>query len=276
MQTDKERLDVLVVERGLVESRNKAKELILSGKILVDGIPVRKPGSIVSKGSNVVLTSEEKSWVSRGAYKLIKALDVFGIDPTGCCCVDIGASTGGFTEVLLERGARMVYAVDVGYGQLAWKLRQDPRVKVMERTNARYLTPEMFEETIDLISIDVSFISLKLILPVAEKLLRSNGYCICLVKPQFEAGREKVGKNGVIKDPNVHLMVLSQLFDFIDKETNFKLCNADFSPILGPKGNREFLFLLKKNGETDQENIKITKEKLEEVVKSSHEKESLM
>jgi len=267
---------VLVTERGLAESRNKAKELILSGKILVDGIPVKKPGSIVSKDSNVVLTSEEKSWVSRGAYKLIKALDVFSVDPTGYCCVDIGASTGGFTEVLLERGARMVYAVDVGYGQLAWKLRQDPRVKVMERTNARHLTPEMFEETIDLISIDVSFISLKLILPVAEKLLKNDGYCICLVKPQFEAGREKVGKNGVIKDPNVHLMVLSQLFDFINKETNFKLCDADFSPIQGPKGNREYLFLLKKNEETDPENLKVTKEKLEEVVKASHEKESFM
>jgi len=265
---------MLVVEKGLAESRSKAKELIVAGKIIIDGMPVKKPGSLVARGCNIVLASDEKIWVSRGAFKLLKALDVFGIDPRGYSCVDIGASTGGFTEVLLERGARLVYAVDVGYGQLAWKLRKDSRVKVMERTNARYLTTEMFEDKIDLISIDVSFISLKLILPVAEKLLQDGGCCICLVKPQFEAGKEHVGKNGVIKDPSIHLTVLVELAEFIEQKTNFKLCDADYSPILGPKGNREYLFLLKKRREDTDECAKVTTEGLKEIVAASHDKGS--
>ena len=271
MQTEKERLDVLIVEKNLAESRNKAKELITSGKVRVDGIPVKKPGSLVSKNSNITLVSNEKNWVSRGAYKLLKALDVFEVNPKGYYCIDIGASTGGFAEVLLERGAALVYAVDVGYGQLAWRLRQDARVKVMERTNARYLTSEMFEHAIDLISIDVSFISLKLILPVAAKLLKDGGCCICLVKPQFEAGREYVGKNGVIKDPNIHLMVLSELSDFINEKTDFELCNVNFSPILGPKGNREYLFLLRKKEACTPKSINVTIEQLEKIVRDSHE-----
>ena len=232
----------MLVSRGLAASRTQAQAFLLEGRVLVNGEVVTKAGESVNPESSISVSLPEKQWVSRGAHKLIRALDVFSVDPAGFLCADVGASTGGFTEVLLSRGARKVYAIDVGYGQLAWSLRTNPNVVVMERTNARTLTPDAFESPLDLVTVDVSFISLRIILPVVEKLLSVDGRVIALVKPQFEAGREAIGKGGVVRDPSVHLSVLEQTADFLSTNTSLTLNGCTFSPLRGPSGNIEFLF----------------------------------
>lgn len=238
------RLDKLLVDRKLVESRTLAQEYITGGRVTVEGNLVQKPASQVSPDVSVKIDVPEKLWVSRGAHKLIKAISFFGLEISGKTCVDIGASTGGFTDVLLHNGAKIVYAVDVGYGQLAWKLRNDNRVVVMERTNARFLTADMLnDKKADIIVSDASFISLKLLLPALQALLAERGLMAVLVKPQFEVGRERVG-NGVVTNPNLHLDVLNDLAEFIKRETTLALIDVTFSPIRGPEGNIEFLFLL--------------------------------
>lgn len=244
MKTKLVRLDKLLVDRRLVESRTLAQAYIEEGRVSVEGIITTKTASQVPQEASVKLDAPEKQWVSRGAHKLLKALDYFGIDPAGKSCIDIGASTGGFTDVLLSRGAAVVYAVDVGYGQLAWKLRNDARVVVLERTNARYLTGDMVGgQKADIIVSDASFISLKLLLKPLDRLLKPDGVMAVLVKPQFEVGKERVGK-GVVSDPRLHIEVINELAAFIEHETRLELLDATFSPIKGPEGNIEFLFLL--------------------------------
>ena len=239
------RLDKLLADRKLAPSRTAAQHLIEEGRVKVDGAVACKAATMVSAGASIVVDAREKEWASRGAYKLLRAIESFHIDARGKRCVDIGASTGGFTDVLLSEGAACVCAVDVGYGQLAWKLRVDPRVKVLERTNARGLTLDMIGgEKADIIVSDASFISLRRLLGVMEDLLKDDGVIAALVKPQFEAGRERVGK-GVITDPKLHEDILNEVADFIDKETGLVLEKADYSPIRGPEGNIEFLFFLK-------------------------------
>ncbi len=239
----KTRLDQLLVDRGLYESGERAKAAIMSGIIFSEEIRYDKPGAQVS--DDIVLDIREKNlpYVSRGGLKLEKAMERFGISLDGKACADIGASTGGFTDCMLQNGATKVWAIDVGYGQLAWKLRTDERVVVMERTNVRYVTPEQIGLPLDFASIDVSFISLKLVLPVVKKLLNPDGKVVALVKPQFEAGREKVGKKGVVRDPAVHLEVLNKFTEF-SKKHKFSIIDMTFSPIKGPEGNIEYLAFL--------------------------------
>ena len=237
----KERLDKLLVARGLAESREQAQRMIMAGWVLVDDRPATKPGHKVSPQA-AIRVKEQLPFVSRGGHKLTAALDAFGISPEGWVCADIGASTGGFTDVLLQRGAAKVYAIDVGYGQLHWRLRNDPRVVVMERTNARYL--DRLPEPVQLVTIDASFISLRLLLPAAKRLLAPGGHIIALVKPQFEAGRDRVGKGGVVRDPAVHRQVLTEIVAWA-ADHDFGPQGLIPSPILGPKGNREFLLWLK-------------------------------
>lgn len=239
------RLDKLITDRKLAPSRTAAQLLIEEGRVKVDGAAAKKPASMVSAAAAIIVDAPEKEWVSRGAYKLLRAFERFLIDARGKRCVDVGASTGGFTDVLLANGAALVYAVDVGYGQLAWKLRSDPRVRVMERTNARNLTLDMIDgEKADVIVSDASFISLTLLFGAMENLLADDGVMAVLVKPQFEAGRERVGK-GVITDPKLHEDILGEVADFIDEHTELALEAADYSPIRGPEGNIEFLFFLR-------------------------------
>lgn len=242
------RLDKFMTDRKLAASRALAQSYIEEGRVKVNGVVATKAASMISPEARVQIDAPEREWVSRGAYKLLRAIESFQIDAEGKRCIDIGASTGGFTEVLLSNGAAIVYAVDVGYGQLAWKLRGDPRVRVMERTNARTLTLAMTDgEKADLIVSDASFISITLLLPALEALLKDDGQMILLIKPQFEAGRERVGK-GVISDPRIHLEILGEVADFIEKNTGLLLKGADYSPIRGPEGNIEFLFLLGHRG----------------------------
>ena len=241
----KVRLDQLVFERGLAPSRERAKTSIMAGLVFVDGQRADKPGAAYDPESKIELRGETLRWVSRGGLKLEKALKVFSYDPAGKVCIDCGASTGGFTDVLLQSGARKVYAVDVGYGQLAWSLRQDERVVSMERTNIRYVTPEQIPEPMDLAVMDLSFISLRLVLPAVRELLREDGDVICLIKPQFEAGKEKVGKKGVVRDAKVHEEVLRAFLDFAP-ECGFSVLDLSFSPIRGPEGNIEYLGRLQK------------------------------
>ena len=236
----KERLDVLLVSLGLAESRAKAQATIMAGEVYVNGQKADKSGIEVDITSNIEVRGSACPYVSRGGLKLEKALKNFGVDPTGYVCSDSGASTGGFTDCLLQQGASKVFAIDVGYGQLAWKIRNDPRVVVMERTNIRYVTPEDLGEPLDLSVIDVSFISLGLVLPVVKSLLKPTGQVLCLIKPQFEAGKDKVGKKGVVRDPAVHEEVL-QNFISLAKSLDFTIRNLTFSPVKGPEGNIEFL-----------------------------------
>lgn len=248
MKSKLTRLDKYLVDKKLAESRTQAQAFIEEGRVTVNGQKALKPASLVGEGASIRVDAPERQWVSRGAYKLIKALDYFQISPAGKVCVDIGASTGGFTDVLLSRGAAKVYAVDVGYGQLAWKLREDPRVVVMERTNARYLTVEMLNgEKADIIVSDASFISLKLLLGAMAPLLKSDGVMLVLVKPQFEVGKERAGK-GVVSDPALHLEVLDGVAAYAEENAGLTLINATFSPIRGPEGNIEFLFEFAPNG----------------------------
>ena len=240
----KERLDVVLVERGLCDSRSKAQALIMSGLVFMGDQRMDKAGMAVDESAELRIRGQELTYVSRGGLKLEKAMKTFPIRLQGAVCGDIGASTGGFTDCMLQNGAEKVYAVDVGYGQLAWKLRSDPRVVCLERTNARYLTHEQVPEELDFASIDVSFISLKLILPPLNGLLKDGGHAACLVKPQFEAGREKVGKKGVVRDPAVHLEVLEAFLRHA-KENHFTVLGITYSPIRGPEGNIEYLGYLR-------------------------------
>lgn len=237
---NKKRLDVLLVEQGYADSRTKAQAIIMSGQVYVAGQKADKPGISYDGSVELEVRGASCPYVSRGGLKLEKALRDFGVDPTGFVCSDSGASTGGFTDCLLQQGASKVFAIDVGYGQLDWKIRSDPRVVVMERTNVRYVTPEQLGEPLDLSVVDVSFISLKIVLPVIKTFLKSDGQVLCLIKPQFEAGRDKVGKKGVVRDPETHKEVLD---DFIDlaNQLNFKILGLTFSPVKGPEGNIEFL-----------------------------------
>ena len=248
--SNKTRLDVLLTERGLLDSRQKAQATIMSGIVFVNGQRVDKVGTAVSNDALIEIRGTTLPYVSRGGLKLEKAMQTFPLTLTGKICADIGASTGGFTDCMLQNGAKKVYAVDVGYGQLDWKLRNDARVVCMERTNARYLTHEEIPEELDFASIDVSFISLKLIFPALYGLLREGGEIACLIKPQFEAGREKVGKKGVVRDPAVHLEVLEH-FLIHAKENHFTVLGITYSPIRGPEGNIEYLGFLRKSEEPD-------------------------
>ena len=236
----KERLDVILVQRGLAETRSKAQAIIMSGEVFVANQRQDKAGAMVDPESPIEVRGQTCPYVSRGGLKLEKALAAFGVDPTGCVCTDSGASTGGFTDCLLQKGAKKVFAIDVGYGQLAWKLREDPRVVCMERTNIRYVRPEDIGEPIDLSVVDVSFISLRIVLPAIRALLAPAGQVLCLIKPQFEAGREKVGKKGVVRDPAVHLEVLEQ-FTELAGSLGFTIRGMTYSPVKGPEGNIEFL-----------------------------------
>lgn len=248
--SNKTRLDVLLTERGLLDSRQKAQATIMSGIVFVNGQRVDKVGTAVSNDALIEIRGTTLPYVSRGGLKLEKAMQTFPLTLTGKICADIGASTGGFTDCMLQNGAKKVYAVDVGYGQLDWKLRNDARVVCMERTNARYLTHEEIPEELDFASVDVSFISLKLIFPALYGLLREGGEIACLIKPQFEAGREKVGKKGVVRDPAVHLEVLEH-FLIHAKENHFTVLGITYSPIRGPEGNIEYLGFLRKSEELD-------------------------
>ena len=241
------RLDQRLFELGLAESREKAKATIMSGIVYVNGQKSDKPGTQVSDDAEIVVRGNACPYVSRGGFKLAKALEVFPVEPAGKVCIDCGASTGGFTDVLLKNGAAKVYAVDVGYGQLAWQLRQDSRVVVMERTNARALTPDMFPESMDLGVMDVSFISIRLILPALHGLLKPGGEVVCLIKPQFEAGKADVGKKGVVRDKAVHERVLREMCEFFPT-AGYTLIGLDYSPIRGPEGNIEYLAYLKADG----------------------------
>ena len=239
----KKRLDILLCEQGFFESRQRAQAVIMAGQVYVGGQKVDKAGTAIEETAELEVRGKTLAYVSRGGLKLEKAMQSFPINLKGTICADIGASTGGFTDCMLQNGASKVYAVDVGYGQLAWSLRSDERVVCMERTNARYLTYEQIPDELDFASIDVSFISLKLILPAVRGLLKENGTVACLVKPQFEAGKEKVGKKGVVRDPAVHLEVLEQ-FLINAQESSFTVKGLTFSPIRGPEGNIEYLGFL--------------------------------
>ena len=236
----KTRLDQLVFERGLAESRERAKTTIMSGLVFVNGQRADKPGMPVSPDAQIEVRGEALPFVSRGGFKLDKALKVFPVDPEGKICIDCGASTGGFTDVLLQHGAAKVYAVDVGYGQLSWKLRVDERVVNLERTNLRYVTREQIPELLDLAVMDVSFISIRLVLPAVKELLKNGADLICLIKPQFEAGREEVGKKGVVRDEAVHRSVVQGVLDFAPT-IGLSVLGVDYSPIKGPEGNIEYI-----------------------------------
>ncbi len=247
----KERLDILLVKRNLAPSREKAKAMIMAGNVFVDNQREDKAGASFDESVSIEIHGSTLRYVSRGGLKLEKAMERFGLDLTGMVCMDIGASTGGFTDCMLQNGASKVYAVDVGYGQFAWKLRQDDRVVCMEKTNIRYVKPEDIGEPLDFASVDVSFISLTKVLGPAGELLKDGAQMVCLIKPQFEAGREKVGKKGVVRDPKVHLEVVERIISFV-RETGFSVLHLDYSPVKGPEGNIEYLIhiMKKSSGQT--------------------------
>ena len=236
----KKRLDVLLTEQGYAENRTKAQAIIMSGIVYADGQKADKPGTAYEETVSIEVRGGACPYVSRGGLKLEKALRDFGVKPEGFVCSDSGASTGGFTDCLLQQGARKVFAIDVGYGQLDWKIRSDPRVVVMEKTNIRYVTPEQLGEPLDLSVVDVSFISLKIVLPAIRALLRPTGQVLCLIKPQFEAGREKVGKKGVVREKSTHVEVLQGFVELADS-LGFHILGLTYSPVKGPEGNIEFL-----------------------------------
>ena len=236
----KKRLDVLLVERLYADSRTKAQAIIMSGNVYVNGQKADKPGTSFEETVEIEVRGAVCPYVSRGGLKLEKALRDFGVNPEGYVCSDSGASTGGFTDCLLQQGAKKVFAIDVGYGQLDWKIRSDERVVVMERTNIRYVTPEDLGEPLDLSVIDVSFIGLEIVLPTIKTLLKPTGQVLCLIKPQFEAGKENVGKKGVVRDPKIHKMVLDNYVSLVDS-LGFRILGLTFSPVKGPEGNIEFL-----------------------------------
>lgn len=260
MSQNKERLDILLVQRGMFESREKARASIMAGEIYIDNVRVDKCGEKIKDDAAIEFKGKKMPYVSRGGYKLERAIKSFDIELENKVCFDIGASTGGFTDCMLQNGAAKVFAIDVGYGQFAWKLRTDSRVVCMERTNVRYVTNEQIGEYGSFASIDVSFISLKKVIPAVVNLLCDDGEIVALIKPQFEAGREKVGKKGVVKDPNTHIEVISKVVKFI-KENNFIILGLDHSPIKGPEGNIEYLIYFSKANninahELDDDDIK--------------------
>lgn len=262
----KVRLDVLLTETGLCESRERAKALIMAGQVYIDNVKFDKAGEQVSRDCKPEIRGETLKYVSRGGLKLEKAMKEFPIKLDGCVCMDIGASTGGFTDCMLQNGAAKVFAVDVGYGQFAWKLRSDSRVVSMERTNIRYVTPEDIGEKLDFASIDVSFISLSLVLPVTFSLLGENGRAVALIKPQFEAGRGQVGKKGVVRDEKVHFEVIEKVVNTA-RTLGFSVLGLSFSPVKGPEGNIEYLIFLGKN----EPDCELGAEEIGAVVKASHE-----
>lgn len=262
----KKRLDILVVEKGLITGRDRAKSIIMAGQVYVNNQKADKPGQPVDEADSIEVRGDTLPYVSRGGLKLEKSMQEFGLSLDGLVCADIGASTGGFTDCMLQNGAVRVYAVDVGYGQLAWKLRTDPRVINLERTNIRYVTPEQIPEPLDFISIDVSFISLGLVLPIAYNLLKSDCKVVCLVKPQFEAGRELVGKKGVVRELSTHVIVLEKALKTAES-LGLRALGLTFSPVTGPEGNIEYLlYLQKQEGEA-----LVTPEDARQVAESSHQ-----
>ncbi len=264
----KKRLDVLLVEKGLASSREKAKAIIMSGIVFVDGQREDKAGSTFDETKEIVLKGKTLKYVSRGGLKLEKAMKNFDISLDGKICMDVGASTGGFTDCMLQNGAVKVYSVDVGHGQLDWKLRNDDRVVCMERTNMRYVTEEDIDEPAQFVSIDVSFISLTKILPAVYRVLEDGGQVVALIKPQFEAGREKVGKKGVVRDKKVHEEVIEKICSFA-ASNGFQLLHLDYSPIKGPEGNIEYLLHMKKT--QTMENAHDLEKEIPKVVQDSHE-----
>ena len=261
----KERLDILLVNRGLAPSREKAKTMIMEGNVFVNNNREDKAGSMFPDDCAIEIKGNTLKYVSRGGLKLEKAMSHFGITLDGKVCMDIGASTGGFTDCMLQNGASKVYAVDVGYGQFAWKLRQDPRVVCMEKTNIRYVTPEHIGDALDFASVDVSFISLTKVLPPARELLKDHGQMVCLIKPQFEAGREKVGKKGVVREKAVHEEVVDKIITFA-LDNGFSVQNLEYSPITGPEGNIEYLVYIEK----DENPKKEESVDIHEVVEAAH------
>lgn len=260
----KERLDTLLVERGFFETRSRAQAAIMAGQVLVNEQKIDKTGTQVAPDASIRILGGDLKYVSRGGLKLEKAVACFGLDLTGKVVADIGASTGGFTDCALQNGAARVYAIDVGYGQLAWKLRSDERVVNMERTNVRYLEADSLPERVDVATIDVAFISLDKVLPAVKKILAADGIVIALIKPQFEAGKENVGKKGVVRDPAVHLAVINNVIA-VARALDLKIAGLDYSPVKGPEGNIEYLLYLK--NAADEEDVAVSPE---EIVKNSH------
>jgi len=261
-----ERLDQAVFNRGFAESREKAKAYIMAGVVFVNNQKADKPGMTIKPDDELEVRANPLKYVSRGGLKLEKAMQVFGISLNDMICADIGASTGGFTDCMLQNGAQKVYAIDVGYGQLAWKLRTDDRVINLERTNFRYVTQKEIPDVLDFASVDVSFISLSIIIPALVPLLRENGTAVCLIKPQFEAGKDKVGKKGVVRDPAVHKEVIEKIVDVM-KNNGLSVLGLDYSPIKGPEGNIEYLIYVQKN----VENFVDPDIDIEQITKGSHE-----
>ena len=266
MAGKKERLDVLLVEKNIISSREKAKACIMEGKVYVDGQKVDKAGEKVNSDANIEYRGDTLKYVSRGGLKLEKAMNEYDISLENKVCMDIGASTGGFTDCMLQNGACKVFSVDVGYGQFAWKLRTDERVVCMERTNIRYVTPDDIGELLDFASIDVSFISLKKIMPATLNLLKESGEVVALIKPQFEAGREKVGKKGVVREKETHKEVVYGIVDYL-LEQDLNVLGVNYSPIKGPEGNREYLVYFTKDKAKISE---FKREDVESVVETSH------
>lgn len=261
----KNRADVLVYKQGIVDSREKAKRLIMSGNIYVDQVKVLKAGEMFAEDTVFVLRGEKPKFVSRGGFKLEKAIEAFNIDLSDKVCADFGASTGGFTDCMLQENAKKVYAIDVGYGQLDWSIRSNPKVVTIERTNLRYLDESLIEEKLDFISIDVSFISLTLILPKAFNLINNNGIIVALIKPQFEAGKDEVGKNGIVRNLDTRIETIEKIYDFI-LANNFIALDLTYSPITGSQGNQEFLIKISKTGQN------FSKDLIKEVVEEGNSK----
>lgn len=262
----KKRLDAAVFEQGFCDSREKAKTLIMAGVVYVNNQKADKPGMQIKDDDSIEVRSNPLKYVSRGGLKLEKAMSSFDIKLDGLVCADIGASTGGFTDCMLQNGAKKVYSIDVGYGQLAWKLRTDPRVVNMERTNFRYVTKEQLPDELSFASVDVSFISLSLIVPVMRTLMRNDAYAVCLIKPQFEAGRDKIGKKGVVRDKSVHIEVVYNIIGMM-LNNGFSVSGLDYSPVKGPEGNIEYLILVQKSDQPVN-NLKTT---AKDVVMRSHD-----
>ena len=267
MAKENNRLDSVIFSKGYSESREKAKALIMAGVVYVNNQKADKPGMTVKESDTIEVRENPLKYVSRGGLKLEKAMSAFDVTLDSKVCMDIGASTGGFTDCMLQNGAKKVYSIDVGYGQLAWKLRTDERVVNLERTNFRYVTREQVPDELDFASVDVSFISLSLIIPVMRTLLREGGRAVCLIKPQFEAGKENVGKKGVVRDKNVHIAVIEKIINII-KENKFSLLGLDFSPIKGPEGNIEYLIHIKNDSKAEM----LTTVTAKEIAELSHSK----
>lgn len=266
----KERLDILLVKKGLAESREKAKAVIMAGDVFVDGTREDKAGSMFPGTADIFVRSPKLKYVSRGGLKLEKAVQEYGLDFSGMVCMDVGSSTGGFTDCMLQNGAEKVYAIDVGTNQLAWKLRQDRRVVSMEKTNIRYVAPGDIGEPVDFVSVDVAFISLTKVLPAVRELMKDGAETVCLIKPQFEAGREKVGKKGVVRDRNVHLEVVKSILSYIGSN-GFEPIHLTYSPIKGPEGNIEYLLHMRKSGAPEEvRDVSAYIGMAEEVVGSAH------